>query len=230
MTLSVIVIADSIPAALKASGDVEYIAVQKWGEGFEHAQGKRIAVLSGHYHPSATWIDAARATTTEMSWGAVEPGTDWPYYLLEYADLLGNPDPRKAPGGNVVYHRSVLERYPMKGFAREVDYHAHLVAQGISSAFLQTLAVQLVRAPEWKTYRQQRFNDSRQWAVDRELPLSALPLRLALPPLILARIAKGVFTDGRYIMHWLQCLPRLIQGSVIQMLGEMSGILSRYRN
>ena len=227
MKLSVIVIAESQSAVSPVDGDIEYIGARYWGDGVQQARGERVAVLNDRYQPHSGWIDAAKNTVCEMSWGTVEPGdAGWPYYLLEYAHLLGNQDPRRAPAGNVVYHRSVLDRYPLAGFAREVDYHAHLVSQGVSTAFTQALSVTLVHPPEWAVYRKQRFEDSKKWARTHHPGLLALPLRLALPPLILYRVARAVFSDGRYVNQFFKWLPRLIESSFIQMLGEMSGILA----
>ena len=231
MKLTVIVIAESQSAVGRVDGDVEYIGARHWGDGVHRARGERIAILNDRYQPRPGWIDAAKNTVAEMSWGTVEPGdSGWPYYLLEYSHLLGNQDPRRAPTGNVVYHRSVLNRYPMAGFAREVDYHAHLISQGVSIAFSPALSVTLVRPPDWSAYRKQRFEDSKRWALAHHPGILALPLRLALPPLILMRIAGAVFADGRYVNQFLKWLPRLIEGSFIQMLGEMSGILAGNSN
>ena len=104
--------------------------------------------------------------------------------------------------------------------------HAHLVSQGVSTAFTQALSVTLVHPPEWAVYRKQRFEDSKKWARTHHPGLLALPLRLALPPLILYRVARAVFSDGRYVNQFFKWLPRLIESSFIQMLGEMSGILA----
>ncbi len=231
MKLSVILI-DGTPAPeFVSNSQVEFHAVPKWGMGFEQALGERVAVLSARYSIGPAWLETAMNTQSAMTWGMVEPDPDVsPYYLLEYSHLLndGIRNPLAAPGGNVVYHRDVVTRIKPGDFLREVDLHKELA--GLSTHFDPRLNVSLVAPPPWSQYRSERREASFQWSRTHQRGVTDLLTRLALPPLILGRIAKRVHTDGRFIAAFWRGLPRIIEGSMIQMSGEISGILAGNRN
>ena len=232
MKLSVILI-DGTPLLEHASNsDVEFYAVPKWGMGFEEARGERVAVLSARYRIGPAWLETAMNTQSAMTWGMVEPDPNLsPYYLLEYSHLLneGIQNPLAAPGGNVVYHRDVVSRIAPRDFLREVDFHKELA--GVSNAFDARLNVTLIAPPPWPQYRSERWEASFEWArTHRHHPVANLLTRLALPPVLVGRIAKRVYADDRYKAAFWRGLPRIIEGSMIQMSGEIRGILAGNRN
>ena len=231
MKLSVILIDGTPLPEFASDSEVEFYAVPKWGMGFEQARGERVAVLSARYRVGPDWLEAAMNTRAAMTWGMVEPDNKVsPYYLLEYSHLLnqGIQNPLTAPGGNVVYHREVVSRVKPRDFLREVDFHKQLA--GVSTHFDLRLNVSLIAPTPWPQYRSERWEDSFQWARTHHHGVAGLLTRLALPPLLVSRIAKRVHTDGRYRSAFWRGLPRIIEGSVIQMSGEISGSLAGNRN
>ncbi len=231
MKLSVILIDGTHPPEFTSNSEVEFFAVPKWGMGFEQARGERVAVLSARYRIGPAWLETAMNTQSAMTWGMVEPDPDVsPYYLLEYGHLLneGILNPLDAPGGNVVYHRDVVSRIKPSDFLREVAFHKEL--PGVSTAFDERLNVTLGAPPPWPQYRSERWEASFEWARTHHHGIADLLTRLALPPLIVGRIAKRVHADGCYRAAFWRGLPRIIEGSMIQMSGEISGILAGNRN
>lgn len=231
MKLSVILIDGMPPAGFSTNSEVEVYAVPRWGMGFEQARGERVAVLSLCYSIGPTWLETAMNTKSAMTWGMVEPDSDVsPYYLLEYSHLLNNGirNPLVAPGGNVVYHRDVVSRIKPGDFLREVDFHKELL--GKTTQFDPLLNVTLAAPPPWPQYRTERWAASFQWAQTHHQGAADLLTRLALPPLIVSRIATRVHADGRYKAAFWRGLPRIIEGSMIQMSGEISGILAGNRD
>ena len=231
MKLSVILIDGTTAPEYVSNSEVEFYPVPKWGMGFEQARGERVAVLSERYRIGPAWLQTAMNTRSAITWGMVEPDSEVsPYYLLEYSHLLneGIQEPSIAPGGNVVYHRDAVSVIKPGDFLREVDFHKELA--GLSANFDPRLNVRLIAPPPWPQYRRERWAASFQWAQTHHQGVADLLTRLALPPVLVGRIARRVHIDGRYRAAFWRGLPRIIEGSVVQMSAEISGILAGNRN
>ena len=211
--------------------------------GFVAASGDRIASLDERYAAGAGWVHAALSPGNwDVLTGAVSPGahmplSGWSAYLAEYAHLLecsghGAVETSRialVPGGNAVYRRDLVQNVPE---GNEADLHTRLAAQALHFHHSKQLIVTYSSPPSWRRYAAERYAQSCAWGAGRARGhhiagrlLLALS-RLALPAVLTTRRAANVFRARRYRVTFLLALPLIALFTIIEMAGEISGILN----
>jgi hypothetical protein len=216
------------------------IARQRW-EGVRNSRGEIVAILQERYRVRPGWVRAAmeaHASGAGVAGGSVAPSPDltnsgWAIYLSEYSHLCkpGTAGPQTVPGGNVSYQRRVFELADMQAAMWELDFHAALALAG--AKFIRTEAMQATFAtpPSAREYLRERFTLSRDIARQRGAQKGAagrVPpaiARIALPALILYRIAGAVRGVPVLRRRFLSSLPWILIFAAVQAGGEIGGYL-----
>ncbi len=196
----------------------DYVIVPpEWGE-------RLLAVLAEGYDVAGGPIDNA----------ATDRLLDWATFLCEYSACLP-PLPEGAaewlPGNNVVYRRSVLQRYlPVTAQgAWENRLHDAMRADGVRLECRSNLLVGHKKHFGLLEYMGQRYLYSRSYAGAR-VQSASLVKRLAtgaaafaLPPLLLLRITRSLMAKGVPTPRVLATLPFIGTFAVSWGLGEVVG-------
>ncbi|MEB3165815.1 MAG: glycosyltransferase family A protein [Cyanobacteriota bacterium] len=212
------------------------------------ASGRYIAVTEDHCIPPSDWLAsfaqefAAAPDGTIAIGGAVENGVadsgfDNATFLCEYFRFLAplaGAGPDAVPGMNVAYERQALlgvDPHQLESDFWEAGVHQELARRG---RFIATDRVHLRHAKRFRAgfFLQQRYHYSRHYAgrrflrASRSRRLVACLSRLALPPLLLARISSHVLPRpvGRRALP--AALPWLSLFILVWMAGEMAGCLA----
>ena len=222
------------------------ILTGKPGEALSQASGGWVVVLSNRYRPQAGWAAAIlreHGNGADVVAGCVAPAATlsyfgWCAYLAEYSHLAPPmnrqpdlKDPRLVAAGNVSYRRDLVASVPSLDALEEVSFHRSLLDGGARICFAPDMAVEFVSSPSLGEYARERFQRSRTEAAVRANDIGrgrasvAAFARLALPPLLVARLLRDVARRGRYRIAVLACLPVLTAFALWQMVAEMGGYL-----
>lgn len=201
-----------------------------------------VAVIEDHVLVPQNWARQmlnALAAGADVVGGSVrnaatETTTDWAAFLCEYSHLLaplqeGPTD--SVTGNNVVYQKSVLEKYwSTVSAGRWEDYlHAAMHRDGVRMTCRPEIAVGHKMHYRIHEYVSQRFLYSRAHAGMRAAAMS--PSRravfavgsLALPGLLFWRITRRVQAAGGYRNELLRSLPLLVLFVCAWAAGELVG-------
>jgi hypothetical protein len=201
--------------------------------GFAVASGEILASVVDRYFLRADWSGEVGRMETDVVGGPVEPFpglsiSGWAMFLSEYRSQPSGV--HRLPGGNVAYRRAILSAAEMAKTRCELDYHEQLLNKGAQFAFNPNMVAYFAYPPSVLKYAAERFALSRtigqQKARGVGLGMRAgLAIsRLALPPVLIYRIA----IQGRqYPFRYALALPWIVAYSVVQMVGEMAGLLAR---
>ena len=212
----------------------------------DRARGAYVAVTEDHCVPTRDWLlrmeEAFRAAPagTAAVGGCVENGVcdtslDWATFLCEYSGLIAPvPDgpARALPGMNVAYRRDVLaglDRALLTSGFWETTVHPVLAARG--QVLYSANAVRMLHKKRFSfgLFAAQRFLYSRYYAgrrfgrAEAARRWAACAMTLALPPLLLFRIARGVLAKRRLRGELASALPHLGVFVLIWAAGEMAG-------
>jgi len=217
--------------------------------GVRKATGDIVAVLHERYQVPSGWVDAVlktHASDYEVAAGAVIPGARlsaaaWAMYFSEYSHLcpsgasgaLKAAEARMIPSGNVSYKRRAFSLADMASARSDLEFHSALFAAG--ARFFRETQMQATFGTPYslREYIGERFDVSRDIAIERAIDLglaqrcAAAGLRLALPGLILARVAARVCAEEDFRKPFITSLPWILVFGCVQMIGEMSGYLAR---
>jgi hypothetical protein len=212
------------------------------------ARGRYVAVTEDHCIPPSDWLAsfarefAAAPPGTIAIGGAVENGLadsafDEATFLCEYFRFLpplAGEGPSAVPGMNVTYERQALlrvDRHHLESDFWEAGVHEDLALQG---GLMATDRVRLLHVKRFRMrpFLLQRYHYSKHYAGRRFQ--SASPFRrmlaclgrLALPPLLLARMGFHVLPrpGGRRALR--RALPWLSLFVTVWAVGEMAGCLA----
>lgn len=212
--------------------------------GFGRASAPAVAVIEDHVIVPVGWAGrmvAALADGADVVGGgvrnaAVSTLVDRTAFLCEYSHLLP-PQPSgrvdTLTGNNVVYRRTVLERYraTIDRGHWEDELHAAMRRDGVSLIGRPDIVVAHKMHYRIRDYVAQRFWYARAYAgMKREsMPPFARAVRsigsLALPPVLLSRIISRVRRSGRTDQSLIPSLPLLTLFVSAWAVGEAVGYL-----
>jgi hypothetical protein len=232
-------------SSVRSSGieDVELVVLpcdqakmfQIRAQGIEQASGDRVAVLGDRYEVTSGWFQALSGSNHDVAAGCVAPGScldywGWCVFLCEYAHVappIGGGAARQAkqvPGGNVVYSREIVHRFPPSQARSEWSFHATLITAGVNVEICPKLEVRFVSPPAFWEYVHERLFLSR--AIGEQGGVQKIPIALALPVVLPLRIAAAVITKRRYRLRFALCFPVILFLAVVQAAGELVGAFS----
>lgn len=230
------------PVTLIAADDRPAIPRLRY-RGVQAARGPIVAILEDHGAVAHDWAGAV-LEALDGPWGAVggvvENGQagllNWAAYFCEYTSYMGpviEGAARDLPGNNIAYRRSELLRH-----ARVLDdgkweswINERLHADGVPIASTNRIVVHHIKPFRLVDFLVQRFHFSRSFAGMRrpdQTPMQRLIYglgSLALPAILLARIARTALGKRRHLGHFAACLPLLALFLTVGALGEMIGYL-----
>jgi hypothetical protein len=211
--------------------------------GVERATGELLAVLEEHCTAPPHWLAILRASFRPGDAAIGGPILDddftrirdWVVYFSEYHNYLPpwrDGEHYHLNGANIAYRRELL----LQNLAVldtgywEVVLHP-LLARAGRLASVNAMGVHHTGPFDFGYYLQQRYLLSRVWGGTQRHAASALKrivyLLLAplFPFLLLARIARCVFTNGQRIGEFLTALPLLVPVACTYVWGEWLGYL-----
>src|SRR5262249_20784857 len=228
---------------LRATGPVSVPRLRSWG--LREATGDIVALLEDHCVPAPDWLHKmtlAQQSGREVVSGAVENRStarivDWAVYLFEYSEYM-NPITRGqvkgAPGNNISYKREVLSLFKdlLELDVWESFWHRRLADRGII----------LTANPNMIVYHQRSFGvdefsrlaclHGHNYAASR--PLDSRTKRwfwitgaIALPLIILFRIAQRVFVRRRHWIPFIAASPVILWFAIAWTYGEITGMLTK---
>jgi len=206
------------------------------GLGIARSTAPVVALLEGDCVPAPGWIETlARMIPAAAVGGAIEPGhfsrsVDWAAYFSEFGRyMLPLPDRTpQLPGANVVYRRDALpdpQRLEAEGF-----YETFINSSiGDSHPTDAGLVVHHERTWTRRAILETRFNHGRGFASLRTRGSSFLKripfmaLSMALPFVLVARVAGEPLRRRRLRSRTLLTLPWIIALSLSWAAGEFAG-------
>ena len=214
----------------------------RW-QGMRAARADWIAVLEDHCMVTPDWaIQILRYADSPYGvvGGPVENGArdrilDWAFFLAEYGPCmppLPEGETEGVPGNNAAYRRSVLPLDdPRWAYVWESFLQKHLRQKGVRIFLNPAMLVYHKKSFRLGEMLEQRFLYSRSYAAMRSWELAA-PRRLlaallsvALPPLLLIRITRGLVARRRNLREFLLGLPVIVLFVISWALGELVGHL-----
>jgi hypothetical protein len=224
------------------SGKLTFAQLRAYG--VARATGEIIAVTEDHCTPGPDWgrrILEAHCEPHAAIGGAVEKDTpdtilSWAFYLADYVRYL---DPQEGPSahltdGNVTYKRKSLE--PIRDIWK-VEFHENLVHEALATrgeslwlspkiVVRQKRAMTLGGALRDRYVFGRLFGSSRAESMTAFARLKLTLLCLALPAVLLMRVARHVVRTRRYTAAWLRAFPALMLISTVWAWGELVGYVT----
>jgi hypothetical protein len=215
---------------------------QLWAAGIQCARGDIVALTIENCVPAPDWarqlLTAHKARWSGIG-GAIEIVSaaklvDWAVYFSRYSSYMPPFDPRfldDLPGDNCSYKREALARAcaEMKDGFWETFVHWNMRKR---NERLQSVPLPVVTyqggISGWKFLRR-RYKHGRYFAARRSADFSTKQrlLRvagfLAIPPLLLFRIAGRVWRNGRHRAKFVETLPLIFCFLGAWALGEAAG-------
>jgi len=215
----------------------------RW-EGMRLARGEWIAVIEDHCMAPPRWASAIldfHDARYGVVGGPVENGSrdrilDWAFFLAEYGPCMP-PLPEGAaegvPGNNAAYRRAILPLSDNRwAYAWESFLQNDLRIKGVGIFLNPALLIYHKKSFGLWEMLGQRFLYSRSYAAmrGRTMPgpkrvVYAL-LSLALPPLLLLRIARSLAAKHRNLREFVLGLPLIVLFVIAWALGEIAGYLA----
>ena len=212
--------------------------------GVQRARGDLIAILEDHAEVDPGWasalFEAHRDPSVGAVGGAVENGkgglVNWAVFFCEYTAYMapvveGETD--DLPGNNIAYKRDHLLKH-----ARVLDegkweswINDRLRADGVTISSTNCVVVRHIKTFRLGYFLSQRFHFARSYAGMRrsdQSPLKRLIYgigSMALPGLLLARIARQALAKRRNLGRFAACLPLIALFLTVGAAGEMIGYL-----
>jgi glycosyltransferase involved in cell wall biosynthesis len=196
--------------------------------GFQRASAPAVAVIEDHVIVPDGWSrrllgaldEGADVAGGPVENAAVEKGVDWAAFLCEYSACLPplhGGESSWLPGNNVIYRKSLLDRYAavIAEGKWENRLHDAMRADGVKLIMLPDLIVGHKMHYTFGLYMSQRYLYARSYAGARVAGKPA-PLRLAygaaafgLPPLMFVRTVKNILAKGRHVDRLWPSLPMI---------------------
>ena len=209
---------------------------------FDAATGDAVAVIEDHVIVPPGWARAlldARRDTGAVIGGSIDNAArssviDWAAFLCEYSHCI-TPLPagptNALPGNNVIYDRSLLQRYRDTIAAGKWENHLHdaMHRDGVPMILRPEIGVGHKKHYTVGEYLSQRFLYARSYAGER---VKGMPLAkrlsygaaaFALPPLLMYRTVTRVLSKRRYRMQLMLSIPLLVLFILSWTAGEIVG-------
>jgi len=212
--------------------------------GIARSHGRLVAVTEDHCVPAPNWFErivAAHRADHIAVGGTVENGAterlvDWAVFLCEYHRHTGpiaEGVSRDLPGMNVAYKRAAFDHLQdlLANGSWETALHARLREKGLTLYFDPSVQVLHRKSFTIGGFLSERYNYARAFAgkrVEGAAPSRRLAYgigALALPPLLLTRIASHLFRRRCYRLRFVETLPLLILFVGGWSIGECVGYL-----
>jgi hypothetical protein len=216
----------------------------------ERSNGGFVVVIEDHCVPTKRWLtgmveafQSAPANTGAVG-GSVENGVcntafDWATFLCEYSGFVGpvrsGPVPASSvPGMNIAYRRSVFAQIDRDVLARgfwETTVHPLLAEQGFNFYLGNEIKILHKKRFSFRLFAAQRFLYSKYYAgirfgsVHVAVRLAMCGLTLALPPLLLFRMARDLVAKKRLLTELIRATPYLMLFTLIWASGEIVGYI-----
>ena len=197
--------------------------------GFNRASADAVAIIEDHVIVPPEWAGKllkALAEGADVAGGPIENSAteklvDWAAFLCEYSGCLpplpgGESD--WLPGNNIVYRKSVLQKYEDVYNQGKWENHLHdaMRADGVKLIMLPDLIVGHKMHYTFNLYMSQRYLYARSYAGARVSDKGA-PVRAAyglaafiLPPLMFYRTLKRITDKGRHLDKLWPSLPMIV--------------------
>jgi Glycosyl transferase family 2 len=209
--------------------------------GVERARAQIVAIVEDHGEVSRGWASAV-LRAHQGRWGAVggpvengrEGLVNWAVFFCEYSAYMGplpEGESTDLPGNNIAYKRPHLMRHA-KVLAEgkwESWINDRLRADGVPLAVANDMVVRHIKPFRLGQFLIQRFHFSRSYAGMRRSEQSVARRlffgfgSLALPALLLMRIARQIVRKRRYRGKFAASVPLLLLFLSVGALGEMTG-------
>jgi len=222
------------------------------GRGLGQASGDVVAFLNERYRVPQDWartiIEAHGRQDAEVIGGCISSPTRndagaRAIFLWEYSQAncirTGGPLRRAEalalPGGNISYKRSVFSLVEVSNFFWEIDFHASLCDHGVRFRCEPAMSAGY-EPPQPGEFLVERFRLSRDWARVRAFGLTPLRryasgvARVALPAILLYRIARRTHPPRQPLWGWLACVPFFLGFAMVETAGEIAGWFGTSRN
>jgi hypothetical protein len=211
--------------------------------GVQQARGDIVAIVEDHGEVGPAWA-ASILQVHEGPWGAVggpvENGrgglVNWAVFFCEYTNYMGPvPEGESAdlPGNNIAYkgphlrrHAHVLDEGKWESWIND-----RLRADGVRLAATNGMVVRHIKSFRLGNFLVQRFHFARSYAGMRR-PDQTTARRLiygvgsmALPAILLARVARTALAKGRHLGWFAASLPLVALFLTVGAVGEMVGYL-----
>jgi glycosyltransferase involved in cell wall biosynthesis len=214
-------------------------------QALEASRGKYIFVTEDHTVPPPHWIERfvaelEGAPETVAAVGGpvdnvmVEDSVDWAAFLCEYSGYLPpleSADVQDVPGMNIAYRRSAFDGIDRATLTRgfwESSVHPKLLADGKHFRRVGDVVIGHRKHFGFRYFLSQRYHYSRYYAGVRFQPEDAKRfafgvLSVALPPVVLSRVARGALRSPQYRGSAVRSLPALSCFAVAWGVGEAVG-------
>jgi hypothetical protein len=203
-----------------------------------------VAIVEDHGEVNPGWAQAI-LQAHQGPWGAVggpvENGrsgfVNWAAFLCEYTPYMGplsEGPSNDLPGNNVAYKRDHLLKHArvLESGKWESWINDRLRADGVPTGTTNQMVVRHIKPFRLGEFLVQRFHFSRSFAAMRrseQSPAQRLVYAfgcVALPPVLLLRIARAVLGKKRHRSAFIASIPLLLLMLTAGAVGEMVGYFS----
>lgn len=207
------------------------------------ARGSIVAITEDHCIPASDWYEsvcrahalyAGPAIGGAVDNAATERLVDWAVFFCEYSNFV-SPLPagivHDLPGPNVSYKRNTLEAMEesIRDGYWETFLHARLEAQGHRLWSDPSVKVLHRKYFRFRDFMAERYHYARAFAGNRNSVISPgrrlfyLGFAALLPPLLIARIGRRVWSRKHHRVLFLAALPYLTAFMLAWSAGELAG-------
>lgn len=213
--------------------------------GVDEARGELIAVIEEHCSAREDWLHKATAALSRNAYGSVggpvvdydyDTLRDWTVYFCEYNGALPpvpDGETTELNDANIAYPRSVLieHRDLLDEGYWPMTLHSTLLAKGHKFLSVPDMVVYHRGPFKFGYYLRQRYLFSRAYTGVRaqQRPISWRLIYLLAGPLVpavlLARMARRVFSKRCRVGKFILALPLTVTALVVLVAGEWVGCL-----
>jgi GT2 family glycosyltransferase len=215
--------------------------------GIASCRAEIVAVIEDHCLVCPGWLTRVReahggdapayaAVGGPVENAAVDRIVDWAAFLCEYSHVMPpveDGEVSRIPGNNAAYRRSVLDEVGVESYGRLWEYfwHEKIRRQGRRFWCCSNMVVYHKKTCGFVEHLRQRFHYSRSFAAMRSgqcghvRRLACAAATVALPLIVLRRVASHVIRKRRHVDKLVLCFPLLLPLTISWAIGETVGYL-----